>query len=67
MTGAVDAWPRLACKLSEHENPDRVFSYGDGMNFGWLEVDATRKTVKLELRDVKGKTLWSHTPQGLWP
>ncbi len=40
-------------------NPDRVFVHGDGNNFGWLEVDAAARTVRLELRDEQGATLWS--------
>ena len=56
-------WPEGA----KHPNRDRVYSYGDGNNFGWIEVDAEAKTVTLELRDEKGKTLWKHAPEGLWP
>lgn len=46
-------------------NPDRVFVHATGNNFGWLEVDAARRTVKLELRDEQGQTLWSAEPTDL--
>ncbi len=48
-------------------NPDRVFIYGDGNNYGWLEVDAAARKVRLELRDQAGATLWSAEPEGLFP
>lgn len=47
-------------------NPDRVFIYGAGNNFGWIEVDADARTVRLELRDEKGETLWAASPEGLF-
>lgn len=48
-------------------NPDREFIYGDGNNFGWLEVDADARRVRLELRDQRGETIWSAEPEGLFP
>lgn len=48
-------------------NPDREFISGDGNNFGWLEVDADARKVRLELRDQQGKTLWSVEAEGLFP
>jgi alkaline phosphatase D len=46
-------------------NPDRVFVWGEANNFGWIEVDAAARTVRLELRDQAGKTLWSAEPTDL--
>lgn len=48
-------------------NPDRVFIYGRGPNFGWIEADAASKSLLVELRDARGKTLWSRDLSELWP
>jgi alkaline phosphatase D len=47
------------------KNEDRAFIYGDGNNFGWIEVDLDARKVTLELRDAQGKTLWSVMPDDL--
>lgn len=73
--GAYDLWDVTSSPLSNRfwpegavvPNPDRVFAYGDGPNFGWLEVDAAARTVTVELRDVAGKVIWSHAIEGLFP
>jgi alkaline phosphatase D len=49
------------------ENPEREFVYGDGPNFGWIDVNAEAKRVTVELRDVAGKVIWSKSPDDLWP
>lgn len=48
-------------------NPDREFVYGAGNNFGWIQVDADARQVRLELRDQRGETLWSVAAEGLFP
>lgn len=49
-------------------NARRVYAQGTRCNFGWVEVDADAGTVKLELRDDEGQTLWSAAPDlGLKP
>ncbi|MCA8922919.1 MAG: alkaline phosphatase D family protein [Planctomycetes bacterium] len=59
--------------LANHNNPGlssmphsgRIFVDNVGMNYGWIEVDAERGTLKLELRDVEGEPIWSATPEGV--
>jgi alkaline phosphatase D len=72
--GAYDLWDVTSSPLSNRywpagsrvANPDRVYSYGGGTNFGWIEVDADTKTVTLQLRNATGATLWSDAPAGLF-
>ncbi len=70
-----DLWDVTSSPLSnrawkdgaKQPNPEREFSYGDTANFGWIEVDSSNKTVTLEIRDEKGKRLWSLTTTSLYP